>query len=93
MSKQYRALLATEGVEIDFTDDGLVRIATIAYNVNERSENIGARRLHTVMEKLLEALSFTASDMAGQRLMIDADYVDRHIGELAEDDDLGRYIL
>ena len=93
LSKQYRALLATEGVEIDFTDDGLVRIATIAYNVNERSENIGARRLHTVMEKLLEALSFTASDMAGQRLMIDADYVDRHIGELAEDDDLGRYIL
>ena len=93
LSKQYRALLATESVEIDFTDDGLVRIATIAYNVNERSENIGARRLHTVMEKLLEALSFTASDMGGQRLMIDGDYVDRHIGELAEDDDLGRYIL
>ena len=93
LSKQYRALLATESVEIDFTDDGLVRIATIAYNVNERSENIGARRLHTVMEKLLEALSFTASDMAGQRLMIDGDYVDRHIGELAEDDDVGRYIL
>ena len=93
LSKQYRALLATEKVEIDFTDDGLVRIATIAYNVNERSENIGARRLHTVMEKLLEALSFTAPDMAGQSLVIDGDYVDRHIGELAEDDDLGRYIL
>ena len=90
---QYKALLATEEVEINFTEDGVARIAEVAFSVNEKTENIGARRLHTVMERLLEEVSFEASDKAGTAVTIDADYVSNTLGELAEDQDLSRYIL
>ena len=93
LSEQYEALLATEGVELTFTETGVKRIAEVAYQVNERTENIGARRLHTVLERLLEVISFEAADRDGQSLSIDAEYVDAHLGELAEDEDLSRYIL
>ncbi len=91
--QQYTALQATEGMTLRFTDDGLRRIAEVACQVNERTENIGARRLHTVMERLLEEISFEAADRAGQEVVIDAAYVDRQLGQLAEDEDLSRYIL
>ena len=93
LTEQYTALMATEGVSLAFTDDGLARIADVAWKVNEKQENIGARRLHTVMERLLEKVSFDASDMSGQAVTIDADYVDEHLGELSQDDDLSQYIL
>jgi ATP-dependent HslUV protease ATP-binding subunit HslU len=93
LTEQYRALLATEQVELAFTDDGIARIAEIAWQVNERTENIGARRLHTVMERLLEEISFEATDRAGQRVSVDAAYVDAHLADLASDEDLTRYIL
>jgi ATP-dependent HslUV protease ATP-binding subunit HslU len=93
LSRQYIALLGTEGVTLDFTADGIRRIAECAFEINERSENIGARRLHTVMEKLLEAVSFTAPDIEGQLVTVDAVYVDAHIGRLVGDDDLSKYIL
>jgi ATP-dependent HslUV protease ATP-binding subunit HslU len=93
LCRQYKALLATEEVTIEFTTDGVRRIAECAHDINERSENIGARRLHTVMEKLLEAVSFTASELSGQRVVIDGAYVDAHIGHLVADNDLARYIL
>ena len=93
LTRQYKALLATENVELEFTVDGVARLAEIAYSINERSENIGARRLYTVMEKLLEAVSFTAPGLQGQHLIIDADYVNRHIGRLVADDNLAKYIL
>ena len=93
LTRQYKALLATENVELEFTADGVARLAEIACSINERSENIGARRLHTVMEKLLEAVSFTAPGLEGQHLLIDADYVNRHIGRLVADDNLAKYIL
>ncbi|MEE2982597.1 MAG: ATP-dependent protease ATPase subunit HslU [Pseudomonadota bacterium] len=93
LSRQYKALMATENVHLEFTADGIARIAQIAYEVNERSENIGARRLYTVMEKLLEALSFTAPGIEGQRVTVDAEYVNTHIAKLAADDDLTKYIL
>jgi len=93
LTEQYTALMATEGVTLGFTDDGLARIAEVAWNVNEKQENIGARRLHTVMERLLEKVSFDASDMSGQAVNIDADYVNEHLGELLQDDDLSQYIL
>jgi len=93
LSRQYSALLATEGVGLRFTTDGIRRIAECAFEINERSENIGARRLHTVMEKLLEAVSFTAPAMSGQTVSIDAAYVDTHIGRLIGDNDLAKYIL
>ncbi len=92
LTKQYQALLATEGLEIEFTADGIERIAEIAWKVNEGTENIGARRLHTVMERLLEEASFRGSDI-GTPLVIDAAYVDSQLGELAMDEDLSRYIL
>ncbi|MCC5881306.1 MAG: ATP-dependent protease ATPase subunit HslU [Halomonas sp.] len=92
LTKQYKALLATEGLDIDFTEDGIERIAEIAWKVNEGTENIGARRLHTVMERLLEDASFKGADFGGP-LTIDADYVDSQLGELAMDEDLSRYIL
>nr|WP_298414893.1 ATP-dependent protease ATPase subunit HslU [uncultured Halomonas sp.] len=92
LTKQYQALLATEGLTIEFTEDGIARIAEIAYQVNEGTENIGARRLHTVMERLLEEASFQSSDMPDP-LVIDADYVNSQLGELAMDEDLSRYIL
>jgi ATP-dependent HslUV protease ATP-binding subunit HslU len=90
---QYRALLATEGVTLEFAESGVRRIAEVAWRVNERTENIGARRLHTVLERLLETLSFEAADRDGNAVTIDADYVDRHLGELVKDEDLTRYIL
>ncbi|MDX1519836.1 MAG: ATP-dependent protease ATPase subunit HslU, partial [Gammaproteobacteria bacterium] len=93
LTEQYIALIATEGVTLEFADDGLARIAEIAWQVNERTENIGARRLHTVMERLLETLSFEASDQSGQQVLIDAAYVNEHLGDLVEDEDLTRYIL
>jgi ATP-dependent HslUV protease ATP-binding subunit HslU len=93
LTLQYRALMRTEGVEIEFAADGVKRIAEMAYEVNERSENIGARRLHTVMERLLEEISFEAPDRAGQQLVIDAAYVEHSLGDLVEDQDLSRYIL
>ncbi|HEX4050805.1 MAG TPA: ATP-dependent protease ATPase subunit HslU [Steroidobacteraceae bacterium] len=93
LTAQYRALLATEKVSLEFTADGVRRLAEIAWQVNERTENIGARRLHTVMERLLESVSFDASERPDSSLRIDAKYVDEHLGDLAKDEDLSRYIL
>ena len=93
LTLQYRELLRTEGVALEFTDDGVERLAEIAAMVNERQENIGARRLHTVLERLLDTLSFEAPDREGQAVSIDVEYVDRHLGELVQDPDLSRYIL
>ncbi|HYE37652.1 ATP-dependent protease ATPase subunit HslU [Methylocaldum sp.] len=93
LTEQYAALLTTEGVELEFTQDGIARIAEISWEVNERTENIGARRLHTVLERLLETVSYEAPDHAGKSVVIDAQYVDRHLAELAKDEDLSRYIL
>jgi ATP-dependent HslUV protease ATP-binding subunit HslU len=90
---QYAALLATEGVNLRFDPGGVRRIAEVAFDVNQRTENIGARRLHTVMERLLETISFEASDRSGAAFVIDADHVNRSVGELARDEDLARYIL
>ena len=86
-------MLGAEQVVLSFTAQGLRRIAEIAWQVNESTENIGARRLHTVLERLLETLSFESADMAGRRVEIDAEYVDSHLAELASDQDLSRYIL
>jgi len=85
--------MATEGVTLSFADNGIRRIAEVAFQVNERTENIGARRLHTVLERLLEVISFDAADRSGQTLEITADYVNEHLGALVEDEDLSRYIL
>ena len=93
LTEQYAALLGAEQVVLSFTPEGLRRIAEIAWQVNESTENIGARRLHTVLERLLETLSFESADMAGRHVEIDADYVDSHLAELASDHDLSRYIL
>jgi ATP-dependent HslUV protease ATP-binding subunit HslU len=93
LTEQYHALLQTEGVDLSFAEDGVRRIAEIAQHINERSENIGARRLHTVMERLLEALSFTAPSRTGQAVVIDQAYVEQHLGELVKDEDWARYIL
>jgi ATP-dependent HslUV protease ATP-binding subunit HslU len=91
--KQYTALLATEGVALEFLPDAVQRIAELATLVNERTENIGARRLHTVLERLLDEVSFTAPDLEGQSVSIDAAYVDRMLADIARSDDLSRYIL
>ncbi|QKT03670.1 ATP-dependent protease ATPase subunit HslU [Ectothiorhodospiraceae bacterium 2226] len=93
LTEQYSALLHTEGVGVRFTEDGIARIAEVAWQVNENTENIGARRLHTVMERLLEEISFTAADHSGETLTVDAAYVDSQLGELAQNEDLSRYIL
>ena len=93
LTRQYAALLATEGVTITFTDEAIERLAQIAFQVNERTENIGARRLHTVLERLLDGLSYEAPDRDGDRITIDAAYVDAQLGDLAQDVDLSRYIL
>jgi ATP-dependent HslUV protease ATP-binding subunit HslU len=93
LTTQYSALMKTEGVDIEFTSDGVERVAEVAFDVNERSENIGARRLHTVIERLLEEISFDAPDKAGQNLIVDREYVENSLGELAQDEDLSRYIL
>jgi ATP-dependent HslUV protease ATP-binding subunit HslU len=91
--RQYVALLATEGVELDFRDDGVRAIAQIAAQVNARTDDIGARRLHTVMERLLDEVSFDAPDLGGRRLVVDEAFVRERLGELARDEDLSRYIL
>ncbi|MWV12360.1 ATP-dependent protease ATPase subunit HslU [Pseudomonas sp. R-28-1W-6] len=97
LTEQYYALLQTEGLHIEFLPDGIQRIAEIAWQVNEKTENIGARRLHTLLERLLEEVSFSAGDLAGKQngepIRIDAAYVNSHLGELAQDEDLSRYIL
>ncbi len=90
---QYTALMATEGLNVSFDPSGVRRIAEIAFQVNERTENIGARRLHTVMERLLELVSFDAAERNGESVVVDGPYVDTHLGELAKDEDLSRYIL
>jgi ATP-dependent HslUV protease ATP-binding subunit HslU len=93
LTKQYVALLGTEGVTLEFAPDAIDRLAHIAFEVNERQENIGARRLHTVLERLLDKISYEAPDRDGEALRIDAAYVDAHLGELVQDQDLSRYIL
>lgn len=93
LTEQYRALLATEGVTVEYTQDGIDRIAELAFQVNEKTENIGARRLHTMMERLLEEISFTAADNAGLTINVDRAYVDRYLAELSQDEDLSHYIL
>lgn len=93
LTEQYTALMETEGIKLIFSDDSLARIAEVAWQVNEKQENIGARRLHTVMERLLETVSFEASDMPNQTINIDANYVNEHLGELSLEEDLSQYIL
>lgn len=93
LTEQYKALMATEGVNIEFTSDAIVKIAEAAFHVNEKTENIGARRLHTVMERLMDKISFNASDMSGQQVMIDAAYVSEALGDVVENEDLSRFIL
>src|SRR5579864_2484282 len=93
LCRQYGALLATEGVELSFESSGVQRLAEVAFEVNEKTENIGARRLHTVMERLLESVSFDAADRSGSRVVVNRDYVEGHLGELSRDQDLSRYIL
>ncbi|GAA0710544.1 ATP-dependent protease ATPase subunit HslU [Dokdonella soli] len=93
LTKQYTALLGTEGVSVEFTADGVTRLAEIAFQVNERTENIGARRLHTVLERLLDEISYVAADKGGEHYRIDAAYVDAHLGGFVKDEDLSRYIL
>ena len=93
LTEQQRELLKTEQVTIEFSDDAIERIAKAAWQVNEKTENIGARRLHTVMEKLMEEISYDASEQAGTSLVVDAAYVEKHLGALVEDEDLSRYIL
>jgi ATP-dependent HslUV protease ATP-binding subunit HslU len=93
LTKQYEALLATEGVTLEFAPEGIHRLAEIAFSVNERTENIGARRLYTVMEKLLEEISYSATDKSGQTLVIDASYVNERLDRLAVNEDLSRYVL
>jgi ATP-dependent HslUV protease ATP-binding subunit HslU len=93
LTDQYKALMQTEGVNLEFTEDGIRRIAEISWQINERTENIGARRLHTVMERLLEGISFTATEVPGSSVTVDAAYVDNNLSEFASDDDLSRFIL
>ncbi len=94
LTEQYHALMLTEGLELEYTQEGITRIAEIAWQVNESTENIGARRLHTVMERLLEEISFNAGEsMETEKVVIDADYVNKHLENLAGDEDLSRYIL
>ena len=93
LCRQYAALLATEGVELEFAASGVKRLAEVAFEVNERTENIGARRLHTVMERLLETVSFDAADRSGTHVLVNREYVEGNLGELVKDQDLSRYIL
>jgi ATP-dependent HslUV protease ATP-binding subunit HslU len=93
LTEQYHALLGTEGVHLEFAGEGIKRIAEVAWQVNEQTENIGARRLHTVLERLLETISFEAADKSGQTITVDVEYVDRYLQDLADDQDLSRYIL
>jgi ATP-dependent HslUV protease ATP-binding subunit HslU len=92
-TRQYEALLATEGVEVEFSEDGIAEIAETAFRVNEQSENIGARRLYTVLEKVTEDLSFEGGQHAGTKVVIDAEYVRAHLGDIVKDTDLSKFIL
>ena len=91
--KQYKALLKTEGVELDFTEDGIGMLAKLSAEVNSSVENIGARRLHTIIEKVLDEISFNASDRPGEKIIIDKEYVKNHLGDLVRDTDLSKFIL
>ncbi len=93
LTEQYQALLKTEGLNLEFTEEGIKRIAELAFQVNEQTENIGARRLHTMMERLLEDLSFNASDLNGQKIIVDEPFVNKYLNELSQDEDLSHYIL
>ena len=93
LTEQYTALMGTEGMTLTFSEEGVARLAEIAFRVNEQTENIGARRLHTVLERLLEEISFAAADSGGKEISIDAAYVDAQLKELSQDEDLSRYIL
>jgi len=93
LTEQYQALLKTEGVDLTFAEDGIKRIAELGWQVNESTENIGARRLHTILERLLEDISYNAPDLTEKSIIVDANYVDNHLAEFAEDEDLSRYIL
>ena len=93
LTEQYEALLNTENVKLKFTENGIRRIAELAWQVNESTENIGARRLHTMLERLLETISFEASDKSGTEVTVDQAYVNQYLDELAEDEDYARYIL
>ncbi|MDX1823705.1 MAG: HslU--HslV peptidase ATPase subunit, partial [Thiohalomonadales bacterium] len=93
LTKQYTALLETEDVQLTFTPEGIQRLAEVAYQVNETTENIGARRLHTILERLLEDISFAAADSQGARITITKEYVEENLAGLARDEDLSRYIL
>ncbi|HXS80942.1 MAG TPA: HslU--HslV peptidase ATPase subunit, partial [Gammaproteobacteria bacterium] len=93
LTRQYAALLATEGVTIEWTAEAITELAKIAADVNRTTHDIGARRLHTVLERLLETVSFEAADRGGQSVVIDASYVDAHLQALVQDEDLSRYIL
>ena len=91
--KQYKALLKTENVDLEFTEDGIDTIATVANEVNSTVENIGARRLHTIIERVLDEISFTATDKSGEKIVINSDYVKKNLGELVKDTDLSKFIL
>jgi len=93
LTEQYQALMATEGLELSFSDSGIQRIAELAWEVNEKTENIGARRLHTILERLLEAISYDAPDLVEKNIMIDSEYVNQYLSEFVQDEDLSRYIL
>jgi ATP-dependent HslUV protease ATP-binding subunit HslU len=93
LTLQYTALMGTEQVEVSFTDEGIAALAKIAADVNQSVENIGARRLYTVMERVFEELSFTAPDRAGEKIVVDAAFVDANLGELVKSTDLSRYVL
>jgi len=93
LTEQYQALLATEGVDLSFTEEGIQRIAELAWEVNEKTENIGARRLHTILERLLETVSFDAPDLEDKNITINTEYVDQYLSEFVQDEDLSRYIL
>ena len=92
LTEQYVALLKTEGVDLTFTEEGAKRIAEVAFEVNESTENIGARRLHTLLERLLEKVSYEASDLT-EAVVVDAEYVNEHLGKIAQDEDLSQFIL
>ena len=91
--KQYKALLKTENVDLEFTEDGIDTIPNIASDVNSKIENIGARRLHTIIERVLDEISFTATDRAGEKISINSDYIQKNLGELVKDTDLSKFIL
>ncbi len=93
LTEQYQALLATEEVDIQYSEDGIKKVAEIAWEINERTENIGARRLHTVAEKLLESISFNATDLKGKTVTIDAKYVEEQLSSIVKDEDLSKFIL